>query len=243
MLLACRPPAPAGDGSGSGAAAVDESAPVAEGTGEAGPATTPAEADGPPGTDAAAQTCSTSADCRTWQPSDWSAGVECCYEYPCDLAYVAINRDTWERQRAWQLANPFDCAAHLQEHGPCEARPPRCGLEQEPPASECVDGVCVVAWPRPWPQVDGDAQTCTVSSDCRPWRPTSTSAASRCCEADCSTEWVAINTATRDELDAWLAAHPLDCDATLSSGACAGRDACAVPAPDVACIAGLCALR
>ncbi len=238
LLVACRPdPAQVVD-EGSNSAATD---PAVEGSGE--PAAAPVDAVGFDRVAATQQACATSADCRVVQPSDWSARVECCYEYPCDLDYIAINQSSWERLRAWQLSHPFDCAAHLQSDGPCDARPSRCGLDQEPPRAECVDGVCQVAWPSPWPRVDGDAQTCAIASDCRPWRTSATSLETRCCEADCGTDWVAINEQTRDELAAWIEAHPVDCDATVSSGTCAERSACATAAPGVACVAGLCAVR
>lgn len=238
LLVACRPESAPVVAEGSASAA-----PAAEAEGSGAPAAAAVDAVGFEGVDATEQTCTTSADCRVVQPSDWSARVECCYEYPCDLDYIAVNRSTWDGLRAWQRAHPFDCAAHLQSEGPCDPRPARCGLDQEPPGADCVEGLCQVAWPAPWPQVDADAQTCAIASDCRPWRRTATSIETRCCEADCGMDWVAINQSTRDELDAWIQAHPVDCDATVASGACAERSACATAAPGVACVAGLCAVR
>ena len=138
---------PAGSGSGSGSAAVevDEQTLLGQST--------------PPVVVASAQRCKTDAECRLHQPSDWSAEVECCYSYACDLRYEAVNLTSWELLKRWRTAHAFDCVAHLSKSGPCATTSPVCGLSQEPPPAVCSAGLCSVAIPEAWPKVDGSAHS------------------------------------------------------------------------------------
>jgi hypothetical protein len=236
LFAACRPggtPA-TGDGSGSGEGS-------AEAPGE-GSDTAATVEDAAPVVVAAEQTCSADADCRVWQPSDWSADVECCYEYPCTLDYVALNRATWDTLRTWQRAHTFDCTAHLRENGPCDNRPMRCGLSQEPPPAACRDGLCTVAFAEAWPVPDVDAQTCSMASDCTAIRPSSGSLRARCCGADCGTDWIAVNRGTADELATFRAANPPDCDAFTDGNPCPPSVDCPAIVPPTRCEAGMCRL-
>lgn len=237
MGTSCRPGGTpeVGDGSGSGegsSVAIDE-----------GSGAQPVAVDSMRALVASEQPCSADADCRVWQPSDWSADVECCYDYPCTLDYVALNRSNWETLRAWQRANPFDCTAHLREEGPCNNRPQRCGLSQEPPAAVCRDGECAVATPEAWPVPDPDAQTCSTASDCTAIRPSSASLRARCCRLDCVQDWVPVNRSTADEFVAHLAANAPDCVTYLGDTACPVSAACSIQTPQTRCDAGLCRLN
>ncbi len=231
-LVACRPtqaPAPL---EGSASAPSAEGSEVAAAPATLAGATRPGW-DGP-------QPCETAADCRVFQPGDWSARVECCYEYGCDLDYVAVNQATLAAQRAWQAENRFDCAAHLRESGPCASQVPRCGLSQAPPEAICREGTCAVAWPDPWPAVDPDAQTCAVDADCAPFRPASLSPLGRCCGGDCRPEHVAVNRATLDALQRWRTERAESCEVALGGQPCPPVETCAVPTPPARCAAGLC---
>ncbi|MCB9507895.1 MAG: hypothetical protein H6698_06200 [Myxococcales bacterium] len=194
----------------------------------------------PPAVLPAEQSCARNEDCRVHQPSDWNVRVECCYEYGCELDYVAINQTTWAALRAWQAANRFDCAAELQREGPCATRAPRCGLSQDPPAAVCVDGLCTVATPTSWPVIDAAAQRCTAPGDCGAFDTATTSLRSRCCGSACGGEWVPINRSTALELAAWTAAAP-PCDGFDRSECPA--DPCDEPAPAVTCRGGQCVLE
>lgn len=185
------------------------------------------------------QTCSADSDCRTIQPADWSADVECCYEYGCGLEFVAVNQATFGIWRAWKTANPFDCPAHLQANGPCENRPIRCGLLQDEPASACVMGVCQVVFPDTWPAADPQAQTCAVDSDCAAINLDAASAQAQCCpESPCIGRWAALNERTRQEFSQLLAMQPaVSCDDVGCQQLFCGRP------PHVAtCDTGLCRL-
>jgi hypothetical protein len=187
------------------------------------------------------QTCEVDSECRVMQPSDWSAEVECCYEYGCQLDYVAVNTATQQAQRAWQAANRYDCTEHLRSNGPCETRVPRCGLDQSAPQAVCRSGLCDIAWPDPWPVTDSDAQTCSIDADCRAYRPGSNSPLTRCCNAACDTNWTAINTATLDELTRWRTEEAVSCERLFGeANPCPEAVPCQPTAPAVTCAAGLC---
>jgi hypothetical protein len=240
LLLAClgigcpstgTPPA---EGSGSG------EAPAAGG--EEGSAA-PSAASGPVAIDdAAAKTCRVNADCRVIQPGDWSARVECCYDYPCRLDYIAINQSTWDALREERRATPFDCAAYLQSEGPCAHRPAPCGLDQTPPEPACIEGQCAVAWPVAGPTLDPDAQHCASRADCVAMRASAVSWARRCCDAaPCGDDWVAVSRRTVAEVEAWAAEDLPDCAAWGHGHTCPEAVACdPVPVPDVTCRAGTC---
>lgn len=218
--------APSGDGSGSaaGPAPVDEKTLLA--------------ADRPPVVVAEAQTCSADADCRVHQPSDWSAEVECCYTYGCDLKYEAVNQANWELLKKWRKAHAFDCVDHLGKSGPCATSSPVCGLSQEPPPAVCRAGICRVAIPEGWPKVDGGAQRCDVDGDCRAIAEPSSKPEAVCCGGRCDGPWVAVNRATQEEFDGWLAGEKAACDARVK---CSQAAACG-PAPAAVCTGGLCAM-
>lgn len=217
--------APAAEGSGSGATVqVDEKTLLAAAT--------------PPVVVASAQQCSSDADCRVHQPSDWSPEVECCYAYGCDLTYEAVNQQSWELLKRWRKAHAFDCVAHLGKTGPCATSSPVCGLSQEPPPAVCSEGLCKVATPEAWPKVDGSAQRCDVDGDCRAIAEPSSKAEALCCEGRCGGPWVAVNRATQEELTAWQASQKAVCDARVKCPAAGG---CA-PAPAAVCTGGLCAM-
>ncbi len=186
------------------------------------------------------QSCRIDDDCRAYQPGDWSPRVECCYEYPCDLDYTAVNQRTWTAMRAWRDANPFDCAAHLQDVGPCRHRTARCGLDQQAPPAACVDGLCIVAWPDPWPAVDPEAQACTVDPDCLAYRPSSSSTRGRCCGDVCGSQWVAISRATAVEIDRWTHERAEPCATWLAANSCPEPLACSSTPPRVECRGGAC---
>ena len=235
---ACRPPAPTPDESeGSGSESEGSTEAPAE-------AVDPADLVGapPPPIDATSRTCRVDDDCRVVQPGDWSAAVECCYDYPCTLDYDAVNTGWLERRRAWQQANPFDCAAALAEQ-PCPTRSPRCGLSQDPPPVACDDGTCRIAWPAPWPVVDPDAQTCTVDDKYIAFAHSRTSAKGRCCDNTCIRSPVAVNRRTAEALTAWIETDAPSCESVLPDTSACGIDDCAPWDPPPAhCDAGLCAL-
>lgn len=199
--------------------------------------------DGPPQVRLDAQTCESHDECRVFQPGDWNPRVECCYEYACDLDYVAVNTETWAAIRAWQRANPFDCAAHLQEVGPCNPRSPRCGLVQDAPAAACVEGLCQVAAPEVWPVIDPATQRCTSPADCLAFRPSSTSPEARCCGTACDGEWVAVNRDTATELDRWRNHHAVSCDTWRVDNACPPAGECNLIPPPVTCRGGECVVE
>jgi len=195
--------------------------------------------DAPPGIDDT-QICRVDTDCRVYQPSDWDPRVECCYEYPCALDYAAVNQQTWTMMRAWQQANPFDCASYVQTSGPCSNRPIRCGLSQEPPDAACVEGTCQVIYPHPWPQIDPNAQACSVNADCRAFWTQSLGYLARCCDYDCREQWIGISAATLDELRTWEETLAPTCDEILAVHTCPAPVQC-ISRPRVAeCRAGLC---
>lgn len=218
--------APEGEGSGSGAT----SAPLDEKTLLA--------SERPPVVVAEAQICSADADCRVHQPSDWSAEVECCYAYGCDLRYEAVNQANWELLKRWRKAHAFDCVDHLRKSGPCATTSPVCGLSQEPPPAVCSAGICRVAVPEAWPKVDGGAQRCDVDGDCRAIPEPSSKLEALCCGMGCGGPFVAVNRATQEELDSWLAGEKADCDARVK---CSQAPACG-PAPAAICTGGVCGL-
>jgi hypothetical protein len=186
-----------------------------------------------------AQTCGADSDCRVIQPSDWSAGVECCYEYGCDLDYVAVNQDAFRIWRSWKAANPFDCQTHLQENGPCENRASRCGFVQDPPEAACVMGTCQVALPEVWPVVDEQAQSCTVSAECRVVNLGGATPQAQCCSNNCNANWAALNDATFAEYSTYQAMLPaLECAAVSCL-----QEECAAEPPIAACDTGMCRLR
>ncbi len=197
----------------------------------------------PPAVQLDAQVCESHEDCRVFQPGDWNARVECCYEYRCDLDYVAVNARTWDLLRAWQRANPFDCVAHLRDAGPCSTRTPRCGLVQAAPAAACIEGLCEATLPEEWPRVDPEAQRCTSNSECIAYRPASTSLEARCCGMDCSGPWVAINNATAEEIDRWKRFHAPACEPYLAENICDSMAACALVTPPVVCRGGECVVE
>lgn len=217
---------PAGSGSGSGSAAVevDEQTLLAQST--------------PPVVVAAAQRCKTDAECRLHQPSDWSAEVECCYNYSCDLRYEAVNLASWELLKRWRTAHAFDCVAHLGKSGPCATTSPVCGLSQEPPPAVCAAGLCTVAIPEAWPTVDGSAQRCDVDGDCRAIPTPSSKPAELCCAARCEGPWVAANRSTQQELEAWQKGERAHCGDKV---VCTAAAACG-PSPAAVCTGGLCAM-
>jgi hypothetical protein len=185
------------------------------------------------------QTCSADSDCRTIQPADWSADVECCYEYGCGLEFVAVNQSSFGIWRAWKNANPFDCPTHLQANGPCENRPIRCGLLQDEPESACVMGTCQVIFPDTWPAADPQAQTCAVDNDCSVVNLDAASPQAQCCqESPCTGRWAALNERTRQEFSQLLAMQPavscdnVDCEPVQ----------CTRPALVVTCETGICRL-
>lgn len=185
------------------------------------------------------QSCGADSDCRVIQPSDWSADVECCYEYGCELDYVAINQDSFRIWRAWKTANPFDCQAHLQSDGPCENRAMRCGFVQDPPEAACVAGVCQVAFPDVWPVVAPEAQSCTVSAECRVVNLGGATPAAQCCANNCNANWTAINDATFAEYSTYQAMLPaLEC-----AGVPCPPEECNAEPPISACDTGMCRLR
>jgi len=185
------------------------------------------------------QPCASDDECRIAQPSDWSADVECCYEYGCTLDYVAINADNQSALRAWQRVHPFDCTAHLQANGPCENRAMQCGLSQDPPAAACIEGQCAVRFPPTWPVIDLAVQTCAVDAECTPVRPGATTLQERCCHDRCDAQWMAVNQQTAGELRAWLAMTPAGACDDLT---CGETVACEPSPPAVACASGLCML-
>lgn len=189
------------------------------------------------------QHCETHEDCRVFQPGDWNARVECCYEYGCDLDYVAVSSRTWAAIRAWQRANPFDCAAHLRDAGPCNPRGARCGLVQHAPAAACQDGRCRLALPEVWPAVDPDAQRCTSPADCLAFRPSSTSGVARCCGGACDGEWTAINRDTAQEIDRWRNNHAPSCESWREANDCPPTTACSLIPPPVTCRGGECVVE
>jgi hypothetical protein len=196
-----------------------------------------------PAIDDESRTCRVDDDCRVVQPGDWSAAVECCYDYPCKLDYEAVNTRWFERQRAWQLANPFDCTVELAEQ-PCPTRTPRCGLSQDPPPVACDEGTCRIAWPEPWPVVDPEAQTCTVDDECITYAQSRTSIAGRCCNNACIGEPVAVNRRTAEALATWTETHAPACDDVLPDGdGCDVQDCDPWEPPAAHCNAGLCALE
>lgn len=197
----------------------------------------------PPSVDLDDQPCAAHDECRVFQPSDWNPRVECCYEYSCDLDYVAINDGTWDRIRAWQQANPFDCVAHLGEAGPCSARTPRCGLIQDAPTAACIDNQCVATLPEPWPAADPEAQRCTSDAECLAYRPASTSDLGRCCGLACEGfDWIAINDTTAEEVDRWLRNHAPSCEDYLAEQPCDLMGACALRPPSTRCRGGVCVI-
>lgn len=247
LLAGC--PSGADPGAGSDAPGSGAS-PSGTSEGSAEPAAVvPAEGSGPvalggapmpayTGPDAVA--CRTAEDCRVTQPSDWSPAVECCYDYPCRLDYVAISRTRWDELRAWRRANPFDCAAHLQAEGPCAQRPAQCGLSQDPPPAACVEGACVVAWPATGPEVDADAQICTSRADCVAMRASSSTWAHHCCETPPCGEWVAVARSTVAELEMWAESDLPTCGTWGHGQRCPEVGACDDRPPDVTCRAGTC---
>lgn len=185
------------------------------------------------------QPCASDDECRIAQPSDWSADVECCYEYGCTLDYVAINAENQGALRAWQRAHPFDCTAHLQANGPCENRAMQCGLLQDPPGVMCVEGQCAVRFPPTWPVIDLAVQTCAVDAECTPVRPGATTLQERCCHDRCDAQWMAVNQQTARELRSWLAMTPAGACDDLT---CGDTVACEPTPLPVACSSGLCVL-
>lgn len=217
---------PTGGGSGSGSAEVpvDEQTIMAQSM--------------PPVVVASAQRCKTDAECRLHQPSDWSAEVECCYTYGCDLKYEAVNLTSWELLKRWRAAHAFDCVAHLAKSGPCATTSAVCGLSQEPPPAVCAAGLCSVAIPEAWPKVDGSAQRCDVDGDCRAIGEPSSKPEAVCCGGGCGGPWVAVNRATQEELDRWLAGQKSAC---ADKVVCAAAAACGA-SPAAVCTGGLCAM-
>lgn len=241
-LVACTPSTPsetptATPATGEERAGSGETATPAT-TGEAGAALA---GSAPPVLDPA-RPCTRDDECRTWQPGDWSADVECCYAYPCRLDFAAIHVQDWETRRAWQRANPFDCVAHLRETGPCDPRTPRCGLDQTAPAAVCRDGACALAAPDPWPQIDPQAQICTSNADCVALATSTLQPQARCCEnRPCPGGWTAVSRETMRELQQWQehdATCPEDASCSTTPISCAPG---AVPA--VVCTAGFCQVR
>jgi len=190
-----------------------------------------------------AQACAQHSDCRVFQPGDWNERVECCYEYGCDLDYVAVNQETWTLLRQWQRDHPFDCVSHLREQGPCANRSTRCGLIQDAPAAACQEGVCRVATPPQWPIVDPEAQRCTSDADCAAYRSAESSPLERCCGQDCSDEWISISRNTEAEIDRWRAHHAPRCETWREQHECPPSTACALVSPGVTCRGGECRLR
>jgi hypothetical protein len=249
LVAACqRPPDPgvaAGSGSPGAAPVAPAVAPLAaaEGSAVAIPTADVLRTMPAPVVDDAARRCRVDTDCRVHQPSDWSAAVECCYDYGCSLEYEAVNLGTWRLVQAWRRANAFDCVAHVRDKGPCPSETARCGLAQEPPPAACVEQQCRVAWPERWPVVDAQAQRCEVDADCTSVPASSTAPAQRCCPDLCSSERVAVNRSTAQELDAWKAAHTGDCEAWRTDNRCPPTATCAGPRAVPACVGGLCALE
>lgn len=185
------------------------------------------------------QPCASNDECRVVQPSDWSPAVECCYDYPCSLDYLALNADHAELYRAWQRANPFDCAEFSREVGPCSTQAVTCGLAQEPPQAACVEGMCQLALPDPWPAADPEAQTCGTNGDCVPYRTRAAREGTACCADDCvEGDWIAISRTTRDEFAAYIQAHQEEC-----GEACPDAADCAFDEPHVTCEGGYCVLE
>lgn len=252
LAVGCRntSPDPARPPRGATSPAPDVTSATPEADAQEAPPPVPDEGSGslagapPPSVALSDQTCASHADCRVFQPGDWNARVECCYEYRCDLDYVAINEGTWQALRAWQRENPFDCVAHLQEEGPCNARTPRCGLVQDAPAAACVDGLCQATLPETWPVADPEAQRCTSASECVAYRPVTTSATYRCCDgAACDDTWVAINTSTAEELQRWRQHHAQPCAMWREDNTCPAPTPCNAAAPEVFCRGGECVLQ
>lgn len=194
----------------------------------------------PPEIRLAEQACGAHADCRVIQPGDWNPRVECCYEYSCDLDYVAINQDTWALVRAWQRANSFDCAQNLQQEGPCSSRSQPCGLVQDSPAAVCDEGLCRVQLADPWPVVDPEKQRCTAALDCVPYATHSGSFESRCCGVTCETDWIAVTRQTAGEIDRWRNYHATPCEVLMESESCPRLEHCDSVAPSVTCEGGQC---
>lgn len=235
----CRPDGPAPEGEGQEGSAETATSGVPD-----TPAIDPADLSGapPPAIDEISTTCRVDDDCRVVQPGDWSAAVECCYDYPCTLDYVAVNTGWFDHNRAWQQANPFDCTAELAEQ-PCPTRSPRCGLSQDPPPVACDDGTCRIAWPEPWPVVDPDAQTCTVDDECVAFAHSRTSVDGRCCDDACFGQPVAVNRRTAEALTSWIERDAPTCDDALHDGTgCSPQDCAPWEPPPAHCDAGLCAL-
>jgi hypothetical protein len=220
-----RPPVPEADGSG-------DEAPEAENP--AGAAPPPIRLD--------EQNCETHSDCRVIQPGDWNPRVECCYEYSCDLDYVAITQDTWGLVREWQRANPFDCTAHLGEVGPCSSRAQPCGLVQDSPAAVCSEGLCQVSLVDPWPPVDPEMQRCTGTLDCVAYPANGGSFETRCCGRTCADTWTPINRQTAGELDRWRNYHAQPCELMMEDQTCPRLEECRSAAPAVTCEGGQCIL-
>ncbi len=190
--------------------------------------------------DPGATSCRVNDDCRVTQPGDWSADVECCYDYPCRLDFVAVSRTRWDEIRAWRRENAFDCAGHLQANGPCAQRPAQCGLSQEPPPAACIDGACVVAWPSRGPEVEVDTQICTSRADCVAMRASSSAWAHHCCEDVPCGEWIAVARSTVAELEMWAETDLPDCASWADGATCPAASACEDVPPDVTCRAGTC---
>ena len=215
---------------------------TAEGSGEVeADEADPAGAD-PPSIRLDEQSCEAHADCRVIQPGDWNPRVECCYEYSCDLDYVAINQDTWGRVREWQRANPFDCTAHLGEEGPCSSRAQPCGLIQDSPAAVCEDGLCQVSFAAPWPAVDPELQRCTSALDCVAYPTNGGSFEARCCGLTCTDHWTPINRQTAGELDRWRNYHATPCDRLMEDQTCPRLEECDSVTPPISCEGGRCVL-
>lgn len=197
---------------------------------------------GPPEIRLSEQSCGEHADCRVFQPGDWNPRVECCYEYSCDLDYVAINQQTWQLVRDWQRANPFDCTEHLQREGPCSSRAQRCGLIQDSPAAVCDGGLCRVETATPWPAVDPEMQRCTAALDCLAVDTNGGSFRARCCGSNCFADWAAVNRQTAGELDRWRHYHATPCETLLEEATCPRLEECHQMRPDATCEGGQCVL-
>lgn len=197
---------------------------------------------GPPEIRLDEQSCEQHGDCRVFQPGDWNPRVECCYEYSCDLDYVAINQATWQLVRDWQRENPFDCTQHLREEGPCSARAQRCGLIQDSPAAVCNEGLCRVETADPWPAIDPEMQRCTAALDCLAVDTNGGSFTARCCGSSCVAEWTAVNRQTAGELDRWRNYHATPCERLLEDQTCPRLEECRQMRPDATCEGGECVL-
>lgn len=185
------------------------------------------------------QPCASDDECRVVQPSDWSPAVECCYDYPCSLDYLAINADYADLYRAWQRANPFDCAEFSQEIGPCRTQAVTCGLSQDPPGAACIEGMCQLVLPDRWPAVDPQAQTCGTDGDCVPYRLRDVIDGMSCCPTGCEEgDWVAITRATRGEFIDYIESNPPECGEW-----CPDERECDFDEPDVSCDGGYCVLQ